>query len=583
MKWQVKSKAPSAFFKKFPEYSSLISQLLYNRELKTQEQIDEFFNPDFREDIHDPFLLKGMKKATKRIRQAIEKQEKIFIYGDYDADGVCSTAILYLTMKKLGAKDPGIYIPDRDKEGHGLNKGSIKKLAESGAKLIITVDCASSDIEEVDLANSLGVDVIITDHHQLRDKLPKAISIINPFQKGDQYPFKGMAGAVVAYKLACALLTKEALLKKWLLDLAAIATVADMMPLMGENRTLVKYGLGVLAQTKWLGLRELMKTAQISPKVIKPSSNGDVPVTNLNSHTLAFVLGPRLNAAGRMDHANNAFHLLIAENQKDAEILAKQLNQNNSARQGLTDKIVREIKTRLDKQFDQDKSPKLIFEGSQNWPVGLLGLVAGKISDKYCRPTIIYQEKGDIICASCRGIPQFNLIKMIEESASCFDDFGGHKEAAGFRMKKKNLNKVRDAFVKRAEEKIKDEELVSVLDIDAEVSLDQINWHNYDQIEHFEPFGRFNPKPRFLTKAVEIGSLRTVGNNDNHLKMELVMFDDGLRTAKSFKAIGFYLGKWREELKKGDLIDLVFEFLVDEWNGQRNLQIKIVDLKKTKD
>jgi len=583
MEWQVKSKAPSAFFKKFPEYSYLISQLLYNRELKTQEQIDEFFNPDFETDIHDPYLLKGMKKATERIGQAIEKHEKIFIYGDYDADGVCSTAIIYLTLKELGVKKPEIYIPDRDKEGHGLNKKSIKELSKSGAKLIITVDCASSDIEEVDFANSLGIDIVITDHHQLRDELPKAVSIINPFQKGDQYPFKGLAGAVVAYKLACALLPKQTPLKKWLLDLAAIATVVDMMPIVGENRTLVKYGLGVLAQTERLGLAELMKTAKISPKVIKPSSNGEVPVTNLNSYTLAFILGPRLNAAGRMDHANNAFHLLIADDQKKAEVLAKQLNSNNSARQSLTDKIVKEAVARLDKQFSQNKDPKLIFEGSQNWPVGLLGLVAGKISDRYRRPTVIYQEKEDIICASCRGIPQFNLIGMIEESAEYLDDFGGHKEAAGFRMKKKNLNKVRNAFIKKAEQEIKNEELVSVLDIDAEVSLDQINWHNYDQIEHFEPFGRFNPKPRFLTKAVEIGDLRTVGSSNNHLRMELVMFDNESKTAKSFKAIGFYLGQWQEKLKKGDLIDLVFEFLVDEWNGQRNLQIKIVDLKKTKD
>jgi single-stranded-DNA-specific exonuclease len=587
-KWQLKPKAPSAFFKQFPEFSPLIVQLLYNRNLKTQQQIDEFFNPDYQEDIYDPFLLKGIKKAVKRILEAITKEEKIVVYGDFDADGVCATAIIFLTLQALGVKNLDVYIPDRDKENHGLNEKSVKNLAQAGTKLIVVVDCASTDFEEVKLANSLGMDIIITDHHQPGDSLPKAIAFINPLQKGDKYPFKDLAGAGVAYKLVCALLSSEKIplkdqekesLKKWLLDLVALATVADVMPIIGENRTLVKYGLGVLAQTRWLGLRKLMKIAQLDPRIIQSSLNGEAPSTNLDTYTLGYILGPRLNAAGRMDHANKAFQLLITQDEKEAESLAQEINQNNSTRQNLTDKIVQEIKKRVDEKFSQAKKPKIIFEGSPDWPIGLVGLAAGKLADKYCRPTIIYHQKGELIHASCRSIPQFDLMKMLNQGVKFFDDFGGHKGSAGFRMKKKNLGQVEELFNKIAEEKLKDEDLSPVLDIDAELSLTDITWQNYDQIQMFAPFGRGNPKPRFLVQALEVSNLRIVGKNGQHLKMELILFDDQLGRGRGFKAIGFGLGEWQNKLKAGDLIDLVFELTANEWNGQRDLEMKIIDLK----
>ncbi len=586
MKWQVKPKAPGAFFKKFPEYSSLIGQLLYNRGLKTQKQIDEFFNPDFLEDFHDPFLLKGMRKAVKRILQAIKKKEKIVIYGDYDADGVCATAILFLTLKNLGFENLDYHIPDREKENHGLNEKSVRTLAQAGAKLIITVDCASRDLAEVDLANSLGLDVIITDHHELGDKLPSVVALINPLRKGGKYPFQDLAGAAVAYKLAWALLsTKEGkslnYLKKWLLDLVALATVADVMPLIGENRTLVKYGLAVLAQTKWLGLQELMKVAQVDAQVSQPSSIGQAPSTNLDVYTLGYILGPRLNAAGRIDHANNAFQLLVTQNRKEAKELAERLNQNNLTRQNLTDKIVQEVISRLEKRMAQGENSKLIFEGSPDWPVGLIGLVAGKISDRYCRPTFIYQEKEGRIFASGRTVPQFDLIKTIEKSAHLLDNFGGHKKAAGFQTKKDNLEQVKKIFYQLAEEKLKEEDLVPQVNIDMELSLEDINWSNYEAIQRFAPFGQANPQPKFLAKGLEVKDARIVGNNGRHLKMELMIFDSQSSRGRTFKAIGFNLGQWQEKLKVGDAIDMVFELIADEWNGYRDLQLKIVDLKSS--
>jgi len=607
MQWRLKPKAPAGFFKKFPEFPPLIVQLFYSRGLKTQEQVDEFFNPDYQADLHDPFLMKGIRKATKRICQALKKKEPMAIYGDYDADGVCSTAILFLTLKALGAKDIKIYIPDREKERHGLNQAAIKHLAQAKTRLLITVDCGTRDLVEVKLANSLGMDVVITDHHEVGDKLPKAVAIINPWQKDEKYPFKKLAGAGVVYKLICALikechslifeewhsLNSHDSLEKWLLDLVAIATVADVMPIIGENRTLVKYGLGVLAQTKWLGLEELMKEARLSPLVTQPSLNGKAPLTNLDTYTLGYILGPRLNAAGRMNHANVTFQLLISQDRKEAKKLAQQLNQENLSRQNLTDKVVQEIKNRLAEKFrlapldkkyltgqtGQGKNPKLIFEGSSDWPVGIIGLAAGKITDQYHRPTIIYQQKGEMIFASCRSIPQFDLIKAIEKCAHFLEDFGGHKEAAGFSLKEENLAKTKKILEQEAEAKLKDKDLVPYLNIDTELTLEDISWQNYDKLQAFAPFGRANPEPRFLAKDLEVAGLRMVGNNSQHLKLELRLTDKELKLAKNFKAIGFNLGRREEKLKVGDLIDMVFEFIVDEWNGRRDLQMKIVDLK----
>ena len=589
MDWKIKPKTPGNFFKRFPEYSSLIVQLLYNRGIKTQKEIDEFFNSDYEKDIHDPFLLKGMKKAVRRISRAIEKKEKILIYGDFDADGVCSSAILHLTLKHLGVQKPGIYIPDSEKENHGLNEKAVKGLAKDGVNLIITVDCGSTDIKEVSLANSLGIDVIITDHHTLRDKLPKAVAIVNSLQKGDKYPFKKLAGAGIAYKLACALLsiseteflleTRFPVFKKWLLDLVAVATVSDMMPVIGENRTLLKYGLGVLAQTQWLGFQELMKASKIDPLITKPSLNGEAPLTNLDTRTIGFILGPRLNAASRMDHANNAFQLLITNNKKEAEKLSAQISQNNLDRQNLTAKIVKEAEARILEKEEKGERSRLIFEGSADWPVGIVGLIAGKIADKYCRPAFIYHQRGDLIHASCRSASLVNLIDVIKQGNDFLDDYGGHKGAAGFRMKAKNLQKAKDFFGKIIEKKLKGKKITSSVEIDAELSLNEMNWKTYDEIQKFAPFGRGNLEPRFLAKGMEVIEARMVGNGNKHLKLSLAMFNNEQKKAKNFKAIAFGLGEHNGHLKTGDLIDIVFEFIINEWNGYRGLELKVVDIK----
>ena len=585
MKWKIKEKAPDDFLKRFPEFTPLVAQLLYNRGLISQKQIDEFFNPDYSQDFHDPYLLKGMKKAVNRIRQALKKGEKITIYGDFDADGVCATTILFSTLKELGAKNLDAYIPDREKESHGLNEKAIRELRARGTKLIIVVDCGSTDFNEVDLAKSLGIDMVITDHHTLAEKLPRALAVINPLQKGDKYPFKDLSGAGVAFKLASALLSAhgEEFFQKWLLDLVALATVVDVMPIVGENRTLVKYGLGVLAQTRRVGLRELMRIGGVEPKVIQASFNGEPPATNLNVTTLGFVLGPRLNVASRMDHANTAFHLLIARDRKEAESLAKLLNEKNTERQNLTAAIMKEVERRIEGNPEK-KNSKLIFESSPDWPVGLVGLAASKAVDKYCRPTMIGCEMDDLIHVSCRSIPEFDLMEAIRIAASenLLDDYGGHKGGAGFRAKKENLEKIKKIFTDLAGEKLKEEDLVPTLDIDAELSLDALAFYSYDEIQKFAPFGKGNPEPKFLIRGLEVRNLKAVGTSGSHLKMELVCFDERCRSAKSFQAIAFGSGHLDGILDKGSLVDVVFEFILNEWNGTRNLEMKVVDLKLAK-
>ncbi|MAF20513.1 MAG: single-stranded-DNA-specific exonuclease RecJ [Parcubacteria group bacterium] len=581
MKWQVKSKAPRAFFKQFPEFSPLIVQLFYNRGFKTQKQVDEFFNPDFEGDLHDPYLLKDMDLAVKRIVKAIDHQEKILIYGDFDADGVSATTILYKTLESFGLT-PEIYIPDREKENHGLNPKSIKVIAKDKINLLITVDCGSKDFEAIDLANSLGIDVVITDHHDTDQKLPQTVALINHKRKDDKYPFKDLAGAGVAYKLALALLLIKGdpdNLKKWLLDITALATVADMEPIIGENRTIVKYGLGVLAQTKWIGLAKLMDVSRINPEIVNHSAKGEAPLTNLDASTLGFALGPRINAAGRMEHANIAFELLTTGNEQKAEKLAQLIDQKNKERQTLTDKVVREVEARI---VSQDRIPELIFEGDKDWPVGLIGLIAGKMKDKFNRPAVIYNDQQKIIRASCRSIPQFDLMNMLNQCSRYFDDYGGRDGTGGFTMSRDKIEKVKDICFKLAKKELKKISLNSVLEIDAELSLEEISFKNHDQVSLFEPFGKKNLKPKFLAKSLEIMEARLVGNGQKHLKMELAMFDKYSGKGKNFKAIGFSLVDKVEEVKKGDLVDVVFEMIINQWNGYKELEMKIVDLKLIK-
>ncbi|MCK4891940.1 MAG: DHH family phosphoesterase, partial [Candidatus Pacebacteria bacterium] len=420
-RWIVNKKYPEKFAKDFPELSPIVLQLLWDREIKTQILVDEFFNPDYEQDIHDPFLMKDMKIAVKRIFKAIEKDEKITVYGDYDVDGVTSSVVMVNTLIELKSiiskiektkakKFIDIYIPDREFEGYGLNKQAIDRIKQNKTNLVITVDCGISSFENVEIVKKLGMDIIITDHHHILEQIPKALAIINPRQRNCDYPFKELAGVGVAFKVAQALIenlenynfekSKSKKLKskklknynlspgfeKWLLDLVVLGTVADCVDLIGENRTLSKYGILVINKTHRIGLKKLIRTAGTRIR-----ENGNVvKVKAIDTISISFMLAPRLNAAGRMDHANTSYELLIAENETEAEDLSSKLEKNNQSRQRITEKAMVEIRKRIGKY---KKLPKIIIEQDPNWRIGIVGLVAGKLTDEYSRPFLVLQSQ----------------------------------------------------------------------------------------------------------------------------------------------------------------------------------------------
>jgi len=567
--WRVNKKAPKEFLDKFPEHTKLSLQLLWDRNLRTQKAIDEFFSPDYDEDLHDPFLLKDMKRTVQRIQKAAKNKEKVAIFGDYDADGICGAVLIGEILKSIEVHQE-IYIPDRNKEGYGLNFKAIEEIAKKGITLIITVDCGVTDFEEVKLANKLGVDVLIVDHHEIPKKLPPAFAIIDPKQKNDKYPFKELAATGVAFKLVQAFFKTEKVSvskEKWLLDLVAIATVTDSMLLLGENRTLVKYGLIVLSQTKRIGLKELMKTARV-----KPIFNPQTFDTNLNTYTLGWVLGPRLNAASRIDHGTTAYRLLTAITEEEAAEISHLLEEKNQQRQRVTEKILKEARQKISKRSPKEK---IIFEGDEAWIAGIIGLVAQKLTDEFWKPCFIYQKLKDSSIGSVRGIPGFDVIEALNHCKKLLTEYGGHYGAAGFRLQNKDLKKFGELLKKASEKELKKEELVPYLNIDAEAEVTELDWRTFQEINNFAPFGEGNPAPLFLLKGVKISEIKSVGNNGCHLKLSLE------KNTKRFKAIGFGLADFCDKISIGDKIDVVCELIANEWNGTKELQLKIIDLKKT--
>ncbi|MEK9183397.1 MAG: single-stranded-DNA-specific exonuclease RecJ [Patescibacteria group bacterium] len=604
--WQILPKISQKFRQQFPKIPEVVLQLLHNRNLLEQDKIDEFLNPDYSQDVHNPGLFRDMTKAVERIFSAIAKNELIVIHGDYDADGVCAAVILYSTLKELGAKHLDVFLPDRELEGYGVNKDTVELLTASGAKLIITCDCGISNYAEVELAQKNGVDVIITDHHTVPTEIPPAFAIIHPKVPNETYPDKGLSGGGVAFKLAQALLMslratclparqersnleqltdeiasvaplprndKRAGFEKWLLDLVAISSVADMVPLLGESRTLTKYGLIVLNRTKRLGLRQLIKITGLN-------KNPETPLTATN---IGFQLAPRINAAGRMQHANTAYQLLIASDPIEAKELARELDANNKERQKITEKMTNEAKEIIQKE-KQENAP-IIFALKEGWPLGLVGLVASRLCDRYYRPALVMTKKEGQIHGSGRSIDEINIIAKLEKLKTYFEKFGGHPQACGFTLKNANdLEKFKKDLTALVAKDAAKKDLTPTLIIDAEINLEEINWELYDSLGKFEPFGEDNPMPRYLGKNLTVARVDALGADCQHLKL-LIKHNNGM----THKMIGFGFGdeervgiNWCEALKIGDKIDAVFEISVNQWNGNRELQLKIIDLKKTR-
>lgn len=567
--WEVLPSIDKNFIDQYPEYNETILQLLWNRGFKERSEIQEFLNFDFEKNIHDPFLFQNMNDAVELIVAHIKKGNMITVYGDYDADGVTSSVLLSEVLGILKAKTD-IYIPDRVKEGYGLNEEAIDYIVTTDTKLIITVDGGIRNKEVVAYAREKGLDIIITDHHIPPDEkkdYPDCL-IINPSVPDDKYPFKYLAGVGVAFKLASAIIERAKIddmtrekIKEKVMDLVAVGTVADCVKLLGENRTLLRKGLEVLNKTQRVGLQELIKVSSLENR-------------NLDSWNIGFQLGPRINAAGRMAHANTAVELLAIADQKEAEILAKCLNSRNMDRQKETEGIVEMAESQIGEQVS-DKILVCINENEdEGWNEGLIGLVAGRICEKYNRPTLAITKTRDGYKGSGRSISSFDLIESIEEVSDLLEKYGGHPMACGFSLSAEKIHNFKEAIKKVADKKLKDVDLSPVVIIDKEIPFDDIGEDLFSDIKLFEPFGQGNYAPKFLSRGVTIVNIFYMGMDGQHIKLVLKNERSGI-----VNAIGFNQTEQWHNLCIGDKIDIVYYVDVNDYNGKSEIQMKIVDIK----
>ncbi|CDE11405.1 exonuclease RecJ [Clostridium sp. CAG:354] len=537
--------------------NKVIGKIIVNRHVVNDEDVRIFITPT-RDDFHDPFLFKGMDIAVERIIKAINNKEKILIYGDYDVDGITSTTVLKKYLMDRGIS-VDTYIPNRLHEGYGLNKNAIDTIKERNIDLIITVDCGISAIEEVDYAVSLGMDVIVTDHHEVGEKLPNALAVIDAKRKDNTYPFRSLAGVGVVFKLIQALSIKleikpEEYLKY--LDLVCVGTISDIVPLEGENRTIAKLGLMLIKVTRNLGLRELIKSSGYK---------------EIDSNTISFGVAPRINACGRMGHEEKSLKLFLAEDLESATKITKELNEYNTLRQSTEKAIYEEAIQEIDRNHLDEKNS--IVLGGKGWHHGVIGIVSSKVTDKYYKPSILLSFEDDIAKGSGRSVPGFDLYEGLTKCEDLLEKYGGHSMAVGLTLKKENLEKFKERFEQIAKEKnIK--ELVPIIYIDDELKLKDINMDLVKGLSILEPFGEANKVPLFLIRNLKIDSIRALSEG-RHLK--LTLRDENF----VINAIGFELGYLAEEYRIGDRIDVVGTLEINSFNGFRSIQINMKDIRKS--
>lgn len=541
---------------------SLIAQLLVTRGIKNKQDAEPFLKTD-PASFYDPFLLTDMKKSVDRIQLALERNEKIRIYGDYDADGVSSTSLMIFLMRQLEA-NYDYYIPHRANEGYGLNNKALMHAKKNEVSLLITVDNGISACQQVEYAAQLGIDVIITDHHEPPELLPKAFSIINPKQLGCMYPFKQLAGVGVAFKLAQALLGR---LPEELLQIAAIGTVADLMPLTDENRLIVKLGLEQMRMSSIIGIKALSGAAGVELK----------EMTEMN---IGFALAPRINASGRLEHAKDAVRLLTATNEQEAEQLAHHLDQLNKERQHIVNEIAAEAQQLNEERMKQHFDSVLVLE-QEDWNVGVIGIVASKILDKFYRPTIILSIDpiSGMAKGSARSIAGFDMYRALTECKDMLEHYGGHQAAAGMTLHKDKIPEFRARLNELAGEWLTDEEFIPVTTADMECNMKELTLECIEKLDIMAPYGQGNPSPRFIFKQLRIHDLKTIGKDHQHLKM-LVSQAIG-EVSYTMEAIGFGQGELSRFISPTAKIDLLGEISINEWNGVRKPQLRIQDLRIT--
>ncbi len=551
-RWNLLPPIPDQLLLEIPGFSRLTAQLAYNRGLVDAAALETFLAVDERLTA-DPFLLPDMHPAVARILRALLGGERIAVYGDFDADGITATAVLVLGLSALGA-DVFPYLPGRVGEGHGLRTRVLDQLRADGVSLVISVDCGITGFAEVAKAMKKGLDIIITDHHVPPEQIPPAVAVVDPQLPGSAYPYPELAGVGVAYKLLQALLINlgrdgEA---EGLLDLVALGTVADVMPLLGENRYLVQRGLDAMNAAPRLGIRELMAQAGLT-------------AGNIAAENISWVIAPRINTASRMDHALPSYELLTTDSTERAQELAAWLEEKNGERQRLTRSLVKAAREQVIARGVQP----LLMVSDESYPAGIAGLVAGRLSEEFYRPAIIVGIGKRASSGSCRSIPEFNIIEALTTCRDLFSQFGGHAQAAGFVIPTANLPALGERLLEIATRQLEGVDLRPRIDVDAEVSLAELAGDTYQSLQRLAPFGKGNPLPTFVTRRVQVSDCRTMGGNGEHMRCRLSQ--EGI----SWDAVGFGMGD--NLTADSGPVDIVYNMEIDHWNGRATLRLNILD------
>ncbi|MFH1200884.1 MAG: single-stranded-DNA-specific exonuclease RecJ [bacterium] len=552
------------------KYGELLRTLLEKRGMTDGNQADIFLNPDYERDLHDPFLMRDMEKACVRLYEAIENKEKIVIYADYDCDGIPGAVILTDLLKLINYKNFEIYIPQRNSEGYGLNLGALKQFAESGVKLLITIDLGITAVIEVAQAGVDGIEVIIIDHHLPPTILPRAYAVLNP--KTDNYPEKMLCGAGVMFKFVQGFIKKYGEYfkikngaEKWMLDMAGLATLSDMVPLLGENRAMVYFGMKVFKKSPRPGLQKLLAKMKIEQKY-------------LSEDDIGFMLTPRLNAASRMDDPIRAYELLSTNDEIQAGILSDHLSKINDERKTIVTSIMREVNKNFEKR-EMNELREVIVIGNPKWRVGVLGLVAGKICDEHKKLVFVWgKDENDCIRGSCRSDGSVSVVEIMTENRESFIDFGGHEMAGGFTVYNEKIHFLEEALSASFHKIKRDPSIKSGQEnYDIKLTLDNMNMKNWREVEKLAPFGLGNPKPIFLFEKVKIEKIKKFGKNGSGEHLEITFSDSGANKAK---AISFFsnLESFKIPLVEGKKVNLLATFDLSRFRGREELRLRVEDI-----
>ncbi|MGM0400193.1 MAG: single-stranded-DNA-specific exonuclease RecJ [Chloroflexota bacterium] len=559
--WTLRRRCPPQFIRRFPNLNPLLAQVLYARGIDTPSKVDAFLNVP--KTLTNPFQMTGMNEAVSRLQQALEQEEEIVVYGDYDVDGVSATALLVSALRDLGGKAKA-YIPDRFSESYGLNKAALKKLHGEGANLLVTVDCGIRSTEEAAYASSLGLNMIITDHHSVPQEIPPAVAVLDPKRPDCYYDFKALAGVGVAYQLVQALAEAQqvrglpAIAPEQFLDLVALGTVADIVPLRGENRSLAYWGLQRMRESPRLGLLKLMNKADVQPEQV-------------NGEAIGFRLGPRINAAGRLKHAQLAYRLLMTESEEEAEELADQLHRINQERQQLLDRQCQRAQELLDGR--EDGSALIVDDPS--FHEGIVGLIASRLTETFYRPSLVMRTGKKIARGSARSIEGFHITRALDHCADLLSRYGGHAAAAGFSLATENLPAFRDRLRRYSVEHMEKETFQRRIRVDAIVPITDLDENTPHLLDRMAPFGEGNPPPSLASTELDLLSLRPVGSGDRHLRLTV---GDG---SHSLSAIAFRQGHLANTLNRGDRVDIVYTPSLNTYRGRTSLQLVVRAIRKS--